>query len=154
VQDAEEADLGAEMFRIGCNGLESFGRSPEQQTVHLSLVLQGEWHKWFGQSEDNMKIFARQQLSLALFQPLGSSHRLTFWAMPIRTGVVCVPFVSALVTPFEMASQCGGPAAFDRTQHALLRRGQRGSMRLAKLVAMGAHNISDFESRPHKQRAA
>jgi hypothetical protein len=39
VQNAEEADLGAKMFRIGGDGLQSFGRSAEQQTVHLSLVL-------------------------------------------------------------------------------------------------------------------
>src|SRR4029453_5437828 len=64
VQDTEEADLCAQVFRIGCDGLESFSRSPEQQTVHLSLVLEGECHEWFGQSEDNMKIFARQKLSL------------------------------------------------------------------------------------------
>jgi hypothetical protein len=30
VEDAEKADLSAEMFWISRNGLESFGRSPEQ----------------------------------------------------------------------------------------------------------------------------
>jgi hypothetical protein len=115
VQDTEEADLCAQVFRIGCDGLESFSRSPEQQTVHLSLVLEGECHEWFGQSEDNMKIFARQQLSLTLFQPLGSSERLTFWAMPIRAGIINVPLVPTLVTPFEMAAQCCRAASFDGT---------------------------------------
>jgi hypothetical protein len=101
-----------------------------------------------------MKIFARQQLSLTLFQPLGSSERLTFWAMPIRAGIVNVPLVPTLVTPFEMAAQCCRATSFDGTQHPLLCRGQRGSMHSAKLVAMGAHNISDFEGRPHGERAA
>lgn len=60
--------------------------------------------------------------------------------------------MAALVTTFQVASQCGGTASFDGAQHALLSWGQRGGMRLAKLAAMGAHNISDFESRPHEQR--
>jgi hypothetical protein len=100
-----------------------------------------------------MKVFARQQLGLPFFQPLGSSQRLALWAVAIATGVVCVSFVAALVTPFEMASQDGGPAAFDGAEHALLSWRQRSGMRLAKLFAVGAHNISDFKGRPHWQRA-
>jgi hypothetical protein len=51
-----------------------------------------------------------------------------------------------------MASQCRCPAGFYGAQYAFLHGGQRSSMRLAKLVAMGAHNIGDFEGWPHEQR--
>jgi hypothetical protein len=74
--------------------------------------------------------------------------------MPIGAGIVGVAFVAALITPFEMASQCGRTAGFYGAQHALLRWRQRSCMHLAILVAVGAHNVSDFESWPHKQRAA
>jgi hypothetical protein len=88
------------MLGIGCNGLERFSCSPEQQAVHLSLVLKSQRCEWLGQSEDNMKILARQQLSPAPFQPLGSRHSLAFWAMAVAAGVVRVPFMPAMVTTF------------------------------------------------------
>jgi hypothetical protein len=60
--------------------------------------------------------------------------------------------VAALVTPFEMAAESGSPAQFDGAQHTLLPHGQRWGMRLAKLVAMRAHDVCDFECRPHQRR--
>jgi hypothetical protein len=73
--------------------------------------------------------------------------------MPIGTRVVGIPFVAALVTSFQMTAQRGGTTQFDRTQHPLLPHGQRGGMRLAKLVAMRAHDIGDFQGRPHAEAA-
>ena len=69
--------------------------------------------------------------------------------MPIGTRVVCVPFVAALVTSFQVTTERRGATQFERAQHPLLLRGQRSTMRLAKLVAMGAHDIGDFQGRPH-----
>jgi hypothetical protein len=37
-----------------------------------------------------------------------------------NAGVVCVPFVAALVTPFEVSAERGSPAQFDSAQHTLL----------------------------------
>jgi hypothetical protein len=101
-----------------------------------------------------MEVFAWQQLRAAFFQPSGPSHGLTFRAMPIDAGIVGVALVAALITLFEMASQCGCAAGLDGAQHALLRWRQRSSMHLAILVAMGAHNVSQFESWPHQHRTA
>ena len=50
----------------------------------------------------------------------------------------------------EMAAQRRGAAQFDGAQHTLLPRGQRFGMRLAKLVAMRAHDVCDFQGRPHQ----
>jgi hypothetical protein len=49
-----------------------------------------------------------------------------------------------------MAAEGSGPAQFDGAQHALLPHGQRFGMRLAKLVAMRAYDVCDFECRPHQ----
>jgi len=57
--------------------------------------------------------------------------------------------VAALVTSFQVTAERRGATQFDRAQHPLLLRGQRSRMRLAKLVAMGAHDIGDFQGRPH-----
>jgi hypothetical protein len=73
--------------------------------------------------------------------------------MPVRAGVVRVSFVAALVTPFQMTAERRSPAQLDGAQHTLLLPGQRSSMRLAKLVAVGAHDIGNFQGRPHAKAA-
>jgi hypothetical protein len=67
-----------------------------------------------------MKILALQEFGLAFCQPLGSGQGLALGAMPVRAGVVCVPFVAALVTPFEVSAERGSPAQFNSAQHKLL----------------------------------
>ena len=151
VEDREEADLGSQMPRIGGDALQGFGRRPEQQSVHLLFVLQGQRRECRGESEDDVKTLARQQLSATLLEPLGTRQGLTFWAVPIGARIVCVAFVPALVTALEMSAQGGGAAGFDGAQNTFLRRGQRGSVRLAKLLAVGTHDVRDFECRPHRE---
>lgn len=137
------------MLWIGGNALQGFGGRLEQQPVHLSFVLQGKCGQWFRQSEDDMKILTGQQLGSPLFQPLGARQRLTLWAMSIGTGVVGIAFVPTSITSLQMTSNCGGATGFDGAQRPLLRGGQRGSMRLAKLVAVCTHDVRDFQCRPH-----
>ena len=74
--------------------------------------------------------------------------------MAVRARVLCIAFIAALVTPLEMPAEGCGSAAFDGTQHTLLPHGQRAGMCPAKLVAMGAHNVGDFQWGPHKPDAA
>ena len=149
VQDAEKADLRAQVFRICCDRLQGLGGRSKQQIVHLALVLQAQTGERLWQRKHDMEILARQEFGLTLFQPLGSGQGLALGAMAIRARVVRVAFVAALVTSFQMAAERRRAAQFDSAQHALLARGQRGRMRPAKLVAMGAHNIGDFQCRPH-----
>ena len=70
--------------------------------------------------------------------------------MAVGARVICVPFVAALVAALEMPAESRRAAAFDGMQHALLPDGQRCGMRSAKVVAVGAHNVGDFQCRPHK----
>jgi len=65
----------------------------------------------------------------------------------------CIPFMAALVTSFQMTAESRGATQFDRAQNPLLPRGQRSRMRLAKLVAVGAHDVGDFQGRPHGKAA-
>ena len=149
MQDAEEADPDTQAPGIGRDRSKSFGRSPEQQIVHLAFVLQGQGGQWCWQRKHDMKIVARQELGLAFFQPLRSGQRLAPGTMPIGARVVGIPFVAALVTSFQMTAQRRGATQFDRAQHSLLLSGQRSSMCSAKLVAVRAHDIGDFQGRPH-----
>jgi hypothetical protein len=61
--------------------------------------------------------------------------------------------VAALVAPFQVTAERRGTAAFDGTQYTLLPGGQRPGMRPAKLVAMDAHDVGDFQCRPHEDGA-
>ena len=70
--------------------------------------------------------------------------------MAVGTRVVCVAFVAAWIAPLQMATQPSCAAAFDGLQHTFLSHRQRLGMRLAKRLAMGAHNVSNFQCRPHK----
>ena len=154
VQDAEKADLCSEVLRVCCNLLQGFRGRSEQQTVHLTLVLEGQGSQRLWQSKHDMEILALQEFALTLFQLLGSGQGLAFGAMPVGAGVIGVAFVSALVTALQMAAEGRGAAQFDGTQYTLLPRGQRGGVRAAKLVTLRTHNISDFERRPHGEAAA
>ena len=98
-----------------------------------------------------MEIGRRQQFGLALFEPLGSGQGLALGTMPIRTRVIGIAFVSALVTAFQMAAQRGCATQFYGAQYALLPRRQSGGVRVAKLLAMRTHNIGEFQCRPHKK---
>ena len=100
-----------------------------------------------------MKIIDWQEFGLAFFQPLRSGQGLTFWTVAIRARVICIPFVAALVTSFQMTAERRGATQFDRAQHSLLLPGQRSSMCLAKLLAVRAHDIGDFQNRPHAEAA-
>jgi hypothetical protein len=70
---------------------------------------------------------------------------------PHNARVVCVTFVATLVALLEMPAERRCAAAFDGTQHALLPHGQGLGMRPAKLVAVGAHNVGDFQCRSHEE---
>ena len=104
------------------------------------------------QGKHDMEILALQEFSLTLFQPLGPGQRLALGAMAVRARVVRVAFVAALITPFQMTAEGRCATQFDGAQYPLLPRGQRASMRLAKLVAVGAHNVGDFQGWPHRRR--
>ena len=59
--------------------------------------------------------------------------------------------MATLVTSFQMAAERGGATQLDIAQHPLLSWGQRGGMRSAELLAVGAHDIGDFQGRPHER---
>jgi len=56
VENAEEADLGAEVTRIGGHFEERRGAGLEEQAVEDALVLIGEGSQLVRQREDHMKV--------------------------------------------------------------------------------------------------
>jgi hypothetical protein len=153
VQDTEEADLGTQVFWIWGDRLQGLGRGLEQEIVYLASVLKAQLGNSLWERKHNMKILALQEFGLTLFQPLGRGEGLAFGAMAVPARVVCITLVATLITSLEVTAERRGATPLDIPQHPLLLRGQRGRMRSAKFLAMGAHDIGDFPRRPHRVAA-
>ena len=77
VQDREEADLRARVFRIGGDRAQRRSAGAEQQIVEDLLVLVRECRDGFGQREDDMEVLnVGQQFGLPALEPLRAGERL------------------------------------------------------------------------------
>ena len=97
VQHRHEADASAEMLGIGRDRERGLGRGFEQQVVDHRLVLIGDVGDRRRQRVHHMKVRHRQQLGLALGQPLACGCALALGAVPVAAAVVGDDGVSALV---------------------------------------------------------
>jgi hypothetical protein len=83
VQDGEEANLRAQVFRIARYGAQSLGRGLEEDVVNHLLVLVSDRGNPIRQSEDDVKVLAVEKFCLAVLYPLCACQRLTLGAMAI-----------------------------------------------------------------------
>jgi hypothetical protein len=88
VQDAEETDLGAEVFWVGGDFDQCFGATAEKQAVEHFLVLQGERRQLVRESEDDVGIARRQQFGATRGQPSLACLALALRAVPVAAGIV------------------------------------------------------------------
>src|ERR1019366_217172 len=88
VQDAEESDLGAEMFRIVGDLGQRLGAGPEKQGIDLAFVLHREWRQLPRQCKNHVDVARGQQFLFPRCKPAVAGIRLTFWAMPVSAGVI------------------------------------------------------------------
>ena len=56
VKDAEETNLGSQMFGVACYFTERFGNRAEQEVVERLLILQDEGVQLVGQREDDVEV--------------------------------------------------------------------------------------------------
>src|SRR5665213_2417137 len=88
VQHAEKSDLGTELPGVAGDFKQRLGAGPEQQGIHLALILQRKRRKLPRQCEDHMDIACEQQFFLSRCEPAVACISLTFWAMPVSARVV------------------------------------------------------------------
>ena len=120
MEHREESNLCAQMLGVSRNGAQRLGGGSEQNVVDDLLVLQGNGGNRLRKSEDHMKILGVEKLGLPVFQPLGASQRLAFWAVAISTAVVTDALVVTAIAALDMATKCRRSAQFDRTHDAPL----------------------------------
>src|SRR5512138_841220 len=104
VQHAEEADVGAEVFRIASDFAQRLGAGAEQQSVDDALVLQCQRGEKMREGEDNMGVAGRQKFFLRIRKPTLTRVALTLWAMPVSARVVGDGAISAAGAFVDVAS--------------------------------------------------
>ena len=76
MKDGEEADLGAEMFRIGGDGAQRFGGGAEENAVEHLFVLISDGSNLFRHGKNHVEVLAVEKLGPAFLNPLGALQRL------------------------------------------------------------------------------
>jgi hypothetical protein len=70
VQNGDKANLSAQVFGVSANGTQRLGGGLEQDVVDHRLVLIRDGSDLLWHGKHHMEIRHRQQLSLAILQPL------------------------------------------------------------------------------------
>ena len=117
VEDAEDADLCAEMSRIGGDLAERGGARLKEPRVQARTIPIGQRQQPMREREDDVHIRHVEELPFARVQPALARLRLTLRAVPIATRVIGDGLMPAGVTPVEMSAERGGPTARDRAEH-------------------------------------
>jgi hypothetical protein len=148
VEHTQEADLRAEMLRIGSDFLQGCGAGAEQEIVDDLLVLQGQPRQLVGDCKDDMHIVDRQQFLAAPGEPLVASVGLALWTVSGTAGVERDGLVAALAAAVQMAAEGGRAAILDGGKHAEVQPGQPGPALLHEAVAMRTDDIGHLERWP------
>src|SRR5713101_9309217 len=117
MENAEEADLGTEVFRIASDFQKRLRTGAKQEIVDDLLVLQGQWRQPLGKGEDHMDVAGREKLLATRCEPAVASPRLTLWAVPVAARVVGDGAMSAASAFIEMAAERGGATPPNGQQH-------------------------------------
>ena len=141
VEDGEEADLGAEVARVGGNRAECLGDGSEEETVDDGLVLGGDLGDRRGHGEDDVEVLGGQQVLPSPFEPRGAGQRLTGRTVAVAAGVVPDAPMAAVVTLLDVAAEGGGSALLDGRHHAALRRREGGPGLGPEGIAVAAEDL-------------
>ena len=152
VEDGEEADLGAEMARVGGDRAERLGDSPEEETVDDGLVPDGDLGDPRRDGEGDVEVLGGQQVRPAPFEPRAAGQRLTARAVAVGTGVVPDAPMAATVALLDVAAEGGGPALLDGRHHPALRRGEGGPGPGPERLAVAAEDLRHGERGARRDR--
>ena len=148
VEDGGQADARAQMLRIGGDGGQRLGGGPEQEVVDGGLVLERDGADRSRQGEDDVIVGDRQQLRLAVCEPLPRRRGLTLRAVAVAAGIVGDPFVRAVLAALDVSAERGGATGLDRRHDLQLGEAHVTGVGLAPRRPMGAKDVGDLQARP------
>ena len=114
VQHGGEADARAQMLRVGGDRGQRLGGGPEQEVVDGGLVLERDGADRGRQGEDDVIVGNRQQLGLALGEPLPRRRALALRAVAVAAGIVGDALVRAVLAALDVAAERGCATGLDR----------------------------------------
>ena len=150
VQHRRDADASTEVLGIGRDGDHRLGRGLEDNVVDHRLVLVGDVSDCRRQREHHVEVGHRQELGLALGEPLLCGGPLTLRAVPVAAAVVGNGGVAAVLTAraqYRRGPPCGSSRSPTSPSVA------RGSHGRRWLAAMPVHGRGRYP-RPPKPGAA
>ena len=127
MEHRHESDPRAQMFGVGGDLQEGFGRGAKENAVNYPLVLEGQGRDHLPQREDDVEVLDREQLSGVLFEPHPSGCALALRAMAIVAGTIRDRAVAATVALFDVAMERRGATDCDVAQRFLLASRERMS---------------------------
>ena len=145
-----DTDASAEMFVIGCDRENGLARCLEQQIVDHRLVLISEVSDRRREREDDVEVRHRQELGLALGEPLLCRCGLAFVAMPITARVIGDPCITAVfvLTARNMAAERRCATALDRTHDLELAEAHMAGMGRTPSRPAMAEDVRHLDRRP------
>ena len=153
VQHGGQADARAEMLRVGGDGGQRLRGGPEQEVVDGRLVLERDGADRGRQGEDDVVVGNRQQLGLAVGQPLSRRRGLTLRAMPVAAGIVGDPLVRAVLAALDVSAERGRATGLDRRHDLQLREAHVPGVGLSPRRPVGAKDVGDLQGRPRHAAA-
>ena len=120
VQNGGKPDLRSQVFGIGGDGEKGSRGCLKEEVIDDTPVLKGKRLKMVWQGENDMKVRDGKKFFLTSLEPFFLGQDLTFWTVPVPTGVVGNLLVSTLATMVHMPTQDRSPADLDCAHHTLL----------------------------------
>ncbi len=150
VQDGDHSGLGgAKMLRIGGDHADGLRRRLEDEIINDRLVLKCDRRDRRRHREHDMEILDRQQLGLAIGEPLRARQTLALGAMPVAAAVEGNPDRAAVLALLGMAAERCGTAYFDGGHDAALVGREPATLRSAECVSVAAEDIRHLQRGAH-----
>jgi hypothetical protein len=146
MQHGGDADPGSQMLRIGGDREHGLGRDLEQQVVEDGLVLVGDVGDGRRQREHHVIVRHRQQVGLAVGEPVLGGGALALRAVPVAAGVVGDRRIGAVRAARDMAAEGCRAAALDCRHHLELVEADMAGMGLTPSRAMAAEDIRNLQN--------
>src|SRR5882724_10438885 len=148
MQDADETDLGSQVFGIDGNLQQGLRAGHKQQVVEQARVFQGQHIEFVGHREHDMEVISGQEFAFASRQPALARLRLALGAVPVSARVVGDGLMTAVRAGIAMTTQRSGAAAQNGPKRFELLKAEAGSIAIQEAIAVRAKNVGHLEGGP------
>ena len=138
VQDADHANLCAQVFAIDSDLQQGLRAGGEQQVLEQTRVLQRQHIEFVGHGEHDMEVTGGQEFAFAGRHPALARLRLALGAVPVSARVVRDSLMTATRTGIAMTAQSSGATTQYGTKRFELLKAKAGSIPIQEAIALHA----------------